>query len=203
MSLFIESICLINGKLRNLDLHQERFNHTRAIHFPNSEIINLSSIIQIPEDLTEEKYKVRVVYGLEIELIEFVVYEQKKINSIKFFNIDSEINYSYKSTDRSLFIDWIKETNCDDLILVQDGKITDATYSNLIFFNGTEWHTPTTYLLPGVMRQHLLNEGIIKEKDIEISDLNKYISFKRINAMMDFDEAETFDTELFNYKSSV
>ena len=195
MSLFIESICLINGKLRNLDLHQARFNRTRAIHFPNAERLNLNSIIQIPENLTEEKYKVRVVYGLNIELIEFLPYEQKKINSIKLFNIDSEINYSYKSTDRSLFLDLIKKVNCDDLILVQDGKITDATYSNLIFFNGIEWHTPTTYLLPGVMRQHLLNERVINEKDIRISELDQYISFKRINAMMDFDEAETFDIE--------
>ena len=196
MSLFIESICLINGKLRNLDLHQARFNRTRAIHFPNAERLNLNSIIQIPENLTEEKYKVRVVYGLRIELIEFVIYEQKKINSIQLFNIDSKMNYSYKSTDRSLFSDLIKQVNCDDLVLVQNDKITDATYSNLIFFNGIEWHTPTTYLLPGVMRQHLLNEGIIKEKDIRISDLHKYISFKRINAMMDFDEAEVFDIEL-------
>ena len=46
------------------------------------------------------------------------------------------------------------------------------------------------------MRQHLLNERVINEKDIRISDLHKYISFKRINAMMDFDEAEVFDIEL-------
>lgn len=198
MFLFIESICYLNGELRNLDLHQARFNRTRAVHFPESEIIYLKSIIQIPKDLTEEKYKVRVVYGLNIDLVEFLPYEQKKINSIKLFNIDSSIQYSYKSTDRSIFMDLIKETNCDDLILVQDGKITDATYSNLIFFNGTEWHTPTTYLLPGVMRQHLLNEGVIKEKDIRISDLDNYILFKRINAMMDFNEAEVFEIKLLN-----
>lgn len=195
---FIESICCINKELRNLDLHQDRFEQTRIIHFPNAPFISLKEAIEIPKDISNEKYKVRIVYGKEIESIEFIPYQIKPINTIQLHEIDREITYFYKYADRWFFNEFLKETNCDDLVLVKANYISDATYSNLIFFNGIEWHTPTTYLLPGVMRQHLLNEGVIKEKNIKVSDLNNYYSFKRINAMMDFNEAEAFDIERLN-----
>ncbi len=195
---FIESICCINRELRNLDLHQNRFEQTRIIHFPKAPFISLAEAIVIPNDLGNEKYKVRVVYGKEIESIEFIPYHTKPIRTIQLHKIDPEITYFYKYADRWFFDLYLKETNCDDLILVKANYITDTTYTNLIFFNGTEWHTPTTYLLPGVMRQHLLNKGVIKEKNIKVSDLKNYFSFKRINAMMDFNEAETFDIDVLN-----
>ena len=193
---FIESICCVNGQLRHLELHQNRFEQTRVIHFPDAPFISLAEAIKLPSDLGNDKFKVRVVYGKEIESVEFIPYQIKPIYAIKLHEIDREITYFYKFADRWFFDLYLKETQCDDLVLVKANYISDATYANLIFFNGIEWHTPTTYLLPGVMRQHLLNEGKIKEKNIKVSDLENYYSFKRINAMMDFDEAQAYDIDL-------
>ena len=193
---FIESICCLNRELRNIDLHQERFERTRVDNFPDAPFISLEEAIKIPEDLDHSKYKVRVVYGKEIELIEFIPYEIKEINTIKLHPIDPEITYFYKYADRWFFDEYLKETNCDDLVLVKANYISDAIYSNLIFFNGYEWHTPTTNLLNGVMREKLIREGKIKENNIKTRDLKNYFSFKRINAMMNFEEAQTFDIQL-------
>lgn len=193
---FIESICCLNRELRNIDLHQERFERTRADVFPNAPFMSLIEAIQIPDELSNDKYKVRVIYGKEIESIEFIPYEIKEINTIQLHKIGNEITYEFKYADRWFFDEYIKETGCDDLVLVRANYITDAIYSNLIFFNGIEWHTPTTSLLQGTMRESLLREGKILEKNIKTRDLKNYYSFKRINSMMNFDEAQTFDIQI-------
>ena len=193
---FIESICCLNRELRNIDLHQERFERTRSEVFPDAPSMSLIEAIQIPNDISNEKYKVRIIYAEEIESIEFIPYEIKEINTIQLHEINREITYQYKYADRWFFDEYIKETGCDDLVLVRANYITDAIYSNLIFFNGIEWHTPTTSLLRGTMREKLIKDGKIKEKNIKTRDLDKYFSFKRINAMMNFEEAQAFDIQL-------
>ena len=74
----------------------------------------------------------------------------------------------------------------DDIIIVKDGLITDASYANLIFWDGENWFTPNTPLLKGVQREKLLKDGLIQEKEIKPSDLASYQKVALINAMLDF-----------------
>ena len=187
---FIESICCVNKELRNLDYHQARFDRTRSDNFNDIQPILLKEIIQFPTELSDEKYKVRIVYDREIQSIEFQSYQIKPINSIKLFEIDPKINYTYKYADRWFFDEYIKEAQTDDLVLVKSNYITDCTYSNIVFFDGENWFTPRSVLLKGTMRESLLNEEKIKEKNIKISDLANFQSFKRINAMMNLEESQ-------------
>lgn len=193
---FIETICLLDGKLRNLTYHQARFENTRVVHFPDAPFISLEEAIEIPEDKKIGKFKVRVEYAKEITLIEIIPYQIKPIQKIALYHHDREITYGYKYADRWFFDLYLKETQCDDLVLVRANYITDTTYTNLIFFDGVEWHTPTTSLLNGTMQASLIDEGKIKKKNLKIRDLSKYYSFKRINAMMNFEEAQTFDIQI-------
>ena len=187
---FIESICCVNKELRNLEYHQARFDRTRSDNFNDSTPILLQEIIQFPSDLTHEKYKVRIVYDREIQSIEFQTYQIKPISTIKLFTIENKIEYTYKYLDRWFFDEYLKEAQTDDLVLVKSNYITDCIYSNIIFFDGENWFTPRSILLKGTMRESLLNDGKIKEKNIKVSDLVNYQSFKRINAMMNFDESQ-------------
>lgn len=187
---FIESICCVNKELRNLEYHQARFDRTRSDNFNDSTPILLQGIIQFPSDLTDEKYKVRIVYDREIQSIEFQPYQIKPISTIKLFTIENKIEYTYKYLDRWFFDEYLKEAQTDDLVLVKSNYITDCIYSNIIFFDGENWFTPRSILLKGTMRESLLNEGKIKEKNIKVSDLVNYQSFKRINTMMNFDESQ-------------
>lgn len=187
---FIESICCVNKELRNLEYHQARFDRTRSDNFNDSTPILLQEIIQFPSDLTDEKYKVRIVYDREILSIEFLPYQIKPISTIKLFTIENKIEYTYKYLDRWFFDEYLKEAQTDDLVLVKSNYITDCIYSNIIFFDGENWFTPRSILLKGTMRESLLNDGKIKEKNIKVSDLVNYQSFKRINAMMNFDESQ-------------
>ena len=193
---FIESICCINKQLRNLEFHQARFDRTRNDNFSEINPILLEEIIKFPTDLTDEKYKVRIVYDREIQSVEFLPYQMKSINSIQLFEIDPKINYTYKYSDRSFLDEFLKEAQTDDLILVKSNYITDCTYSNLVFFDGENWFTPRSVLLKGTMREALLQSNQISERNIKVSDLANFKSFKRINAMMNLEESEEFDVRL-------
>jgi 4-amino-4-deoxychorismate lyase len=190
---FIESICCENKQLRNLEFHQTRFDRTRHDNFSDSQPIVLENIIQFPADLTNEKYKVRIVYDREIQSIEFQPYTIKEINSIRLYEIDPKINYTYKYLDRWFFDEYLKESQTDDLVLVKSNYITDGIYSNLVFFDGENWITPRSVLLKGTMREAMLQAGKIVEKNIKVSDLINFKSFKRINAMMNLDESQELD----------
>ena len=193
---FIESICCINKQLRNLEFHQARFDRTRNDNFTEINPILLEEIIKFPTDLTDEKYKIRIVYDREIQSVEFLPYQMKSINSIQLFEIDPKINYTYKYSDRSFLDEFLKEAQTDDLILVKSNYITDCTYSNLVFFDGENWFTPRSVLLKGTMREALLQSNQISERNIKVSDLANFKSFKRINAMMNLEESEEFDVRL-------
>ncbi len=193
---FIESICCINKQLRNLGFHQARFDRTRNDNFTEINPILLDEIIKFPADLTDEKYKVRIVYDREIQSVEFLPYQMKSINSIQLFEIDPKINYTYKYSDRSFLDEFLKEAQTDDLVLVKSNYITDCTYSNIVFFDGENWFTPRSVLLKGTMREALLQSNQISERNIKVSDLANFKSFKRINAMMNLEESEEFDVRL-------
>lgn len=193
---FIESICCINKQLRNLEFHQARFDRTRNDNFTEINPILLEEIIKFPTDLTDEKYKVRIVYDREIQSVEFLPYQMKSINSIQLFEIDPKINYTYKYSDRSFLDEFLKEAQTDDLVLIKSNYITDCTYSNLVFFDGENWFTPRSVLLKGTMREALLQSNQISERNIKVSDLANFKSFKRINAMMNLEESEEFDVSL-------
>ncbi|MDM1072912.1 aminotransferase class IV [Empedobacter brevis] len=193
---FIESICCVDKQLRNLEFHQARFNRTRNDHFNEIETILLHEMIKFPNDITPEKYKVRIVYDREIQSIEFQPYHIQPIHSIKLFEIENKIDYSYKYLDRWFFDEYLKESKTDDLVLVKSNYITDCIYSNIVFFDGSQWITPRTFLLKGTMREALLQSGQIIQKNIKVSDLVNFKSFKRINAMMNLDESQELDISL-------
>jgi len=190
---FIESICCENKQLRNLDYHQKRFDETREDNFSDFQPILLKDKIIIGDDLSDDKYKVRIVYDKDIQSIEFLPYTMKTIETIKLFTIDNKVDYSYKYAERSFFDEYINETKTDDLVLVKSNYITDCIYSNIVFFDGEQWVTPKTFLLKGTMRESLLNNGKILQKNIKVSDLSNFKSFKRINAMMNLDESQEID----------
>lgn len=188
MSRFIESICLQNGVFRNLDYHQRRMNVTRYKKFGLEEEIDLLVILNQSNFPKDGKHKVRIVYDEQIQEVEFLTYRVRPIHSIRLVE-NNEIEYRFKSEDRHAF-ELMKDSIVEDeIIIVQNGQITDTSYSNLVFFDGEKWVTPATYLLNGTMRQALLDEGQIVEEEVNPKDLNRFLSLKLINAMMDLNES--------------
>src|SRR5690606_27690590 len=187
MSRFIETICIENGEIRNLEFHLERFRRTRYKKWGLTDEIDWSEHIKIAENQRVGKFKCRILYAENIESVEILPYATRTIHSVKLLG-NNEIEYRFKSEDRKIFEILKDAVTEDEIIIVKNGQITDTSYSNLVFFDGENWITPTSFLLNGTMRQSLLNSGKITEEEVNPKDLNRFISFKLINAMLDLDE---------------
>lgn len=197
MSRLIESICINNGEIRNLKYHQKRMDNSRFELFGLKDVIDLKKAILISEKEQIGKYKCRIVYAEEIESIEFIPYEIRTIKSFRLVE-NEKIDYQFKFENRKIFDEMKEMVGEDEIIILQKGKICDTSYSNLVFFDGEQWITPTSYLLNGTMRQYLLNTAQIIEDEIYPKDLNRFLTFKMINAMMDLDESPELSINLIH-----
>ena len=195
---FVETIKIKNGKALALPYHQARMERTIRRFFPSfpsftsfssiaSADINLSSLISPKEEM--DFYKARVVYGAQgVEAIEYAPYKMKEIHSLKVVEDDS-IDYTYKSTDRSaLNALAAQKGDCDEIIIIKNGLITDTSFTNLALFDGNRWLTPKHPLLLGTKRAQLLEAGIIEEAELTLEDLRKAEKVSLFNAMIDFGE---------------
>ncbi|MFA6924058.1 MAG: aminotransferase class IV [Bacteroidales bacterium] len=188
MCQLLETIKVLNKEFCNINFHNQRLNKSRKDLFNCSDFIELEKNIYIPGNLAHGLYRCRVLYKKEIEKIEFISYKPKKIETLKIV-VCNEINYSYKFADRNLFENLKnKYHDFDDILIVKNNFITDTSFSNIVFFDGSKWLTPFTPLLKGTKREIFLQKKIIFEKQIYPDDLKKFQKACLLNAMLDIDE---------------
>lgn len=81
----------------------------------------------------------------------------------------------HKVGDRSLYERHrTLHPDADDVLLVNPfGRVTETTIANVVLFIEGVWVTPPIDdgLLPGVMRQVLIDEGFVKERSVRIEDV--------------------------------
>lgn len=194
MSRFIESIKIEGQKAFLLDLHQKRVNQTFA-HFGKEGSIDLAKIFKNLEHDEDGLYKLRIVYDLDkkftTQLIPYAIPEIENFQLVE----NNSYDYSFKFEDRKEFERMKTKAKTEEIIVVKNNHITDTSYTNILFLKGKEWFTPTTYLLNGVMRQHLLHEKKIKETEITLQNIKEFSHFQLINAMNDFDDMFIYPIE--------
>ncbi|MBC8486359.1 MAG: aminotransferase class IV [Bacteroidetes bacterium] len=185
MCLLFETIKVINKNLQNIEYHNSRLNRSRKELFGADDFIYLENIIKIPSSLSDDVYKCRVIYDKKIEKIEFEPYKPRIIHSLKLVECN-DIEYGFKYHDRSMINELFeKRGDCDDILIIRNGWVTDTSFSNIILFNGKQWVTPSHPLLFGTKRQKLLDEGKIISKKIKSEDISKYQGARLINSMLD------------------
>jgi 4-amino-4-deoxychorismate lyase len=186
---FFETIKIQHRKPQNIAWHNQRFNQTRIKLFGIKEPTLLENFIEIPNDLDKGVFKCRIIYSVEIEKIEFEKYSPRKIQSLKVVECN-DIDYSHKYYDRTKLNELLQQKgNCDDILIVKNGLITDTSYANIVFWDGGNWVTPSRPLLAGTARARLLDLQMIMEKEIRIKDLEYFKKARIINAMVDLDES--------------
>jgi 4-amino-4-deoxychorismate lyase len=199
MSRYFETIKVQNGELLNLCYHQQRFQRTRREEMGLKNHPALAEVISVPGGLEQGLFKCRVIYGKEIELIEYEPYIKKEIRSLKLVRSDT-ITYGCKTLDRSVLEDLYRQRGkCDDILIVSKGSISDTSYSNVLFMDGSRWLTPDRPLLPGTMRASLIADGRVTEEHITPDDLGKFQSIKLINAMNNFQDGTELAMEAISW----
>jgi 4-amino-4-deoxychorismate lyase len=185
MCQFVETICVKDGEARHLRYHADRMNRTIRHFFPHLPSVTEADLLPLIP-CKAGLQKARVVYGGEgIMERTFASYTKRTIQSIALVE-DNAIDYSWKSTDRTQLIrQREKAPHCDEVIIIKNGCVTDTSYTNICFYDGSEWFTPDTPLLPGTMRQYLLDNGLVKSRHILAADLPHYQKVSLVNAMME------------------
>jgi 4-amino-4-deoxychorismate lyase len=190
----IETICCENRILKNLEQHEARLNRTRRELWGCPDYWNLDELVEIPESIGNEIHKCRLLYGNEVEEIKWEPYNFRQIRKIRRVYHDT-IDYSFKYEMRDeLNTLFAQRQDADEILIIKNGFVTDSFYYNVALFDGEQWFTPTTYLLPGTQRALLLENGTISRAGIAEKDLERYSHIKLINAMVEWDRAPMLPT---------
>lgn len=194
-----ESIKVVDGQLQHIDWHEKRYIRSYEAFYKKSPLSHLSSHITIPAYAYVGVYKLRISYNKQYKKIEFNPYVLKEIASLKIVEAN-DISYDLKFKNRNDLLDVYKQKgDCDDVLIIKNGLVTDSSYSNIVFNDGKDWITPSSPLLLGTARARLLKQGVIKEQEIKKTDIASFDSFKLINAMRDFTEVKSISISKINF----
>jgi 4-amino-4-deoxychorismate lyase len=178
----LETIRCEDGAIANLVYHQERCDNSRKELYATTDSLDLQSMIIPPK---HGIYRCRITYAKNIQSIEYIPYQEKKIQSIKI--ISSSLDYHLKYTNRDTFTSLLStHTDVDEILIEKNGYLTDISIANIALYDGERWVTPTNPLLKGTMRQKLLDEGFLHTRDIKKEDLSHYTQVALTNAMIGF-----------------
>ena len=182
---FSEVIKVVDGIFSNLPLHAARMAGTAGCFGYTAPPLELPPV---PEDLRRGLVKCRLVYGRDIEAVEFSRYSFRRINNLALVKGD-ELDYAHKSIDRRALTDLVAAAEADEVLIVKNGLITDTSFSNVVFEDGRgRLTTPRRPLLAGVKRETLLRRGLIREAEISPADLPGFRAVYLINAMIDLED---------------
>lgn len=181
---FIETIRILKGVPCHLPYHTSRINATLRALGSRQGHIDLADIIR-PQPSGHGVQKCRVVYDRNgITDITCHPYTMRPVASLRLVT-DDEARYPLKSTDRSVLTRaFDRRGDCDDIIIVRHGLLTDTSIANIALHDGDRWYTPASPLLPGTTRARLIDEGIISPRDIAASELDRYTAITLFNAMI-------------------
>jgi 4-amino-4-deoxychorismate lyase len=192
MCRFIETIRAEGGVIQQPDRHQQRMSRTLREH-GISAVPSIYELLKAIDIHPNGRVRVRIEYGLDgMVSIEQFPYMRKTISSMRLMSIQPP-DYQYKYADRA-WINALKDNSqSDEILIVRDHSITDASIANIAFFDGRTWWTPDTPLLHGTERERLLESGIIRETRVRDRDLGSYLRFRLINAMLPWEDEITYD----------
>lgn len=123
-------------------------------------------------------------------------YKTQKLKNFKI--LKSDVNYERKFLDRNALDEIFAQRGAnDDVLIGKNGILTDTTIANIAILQNDIWITPKNHLLKGTIRQRLLNNSFLIERNFGIKELLSAQSFAILNAMIDFLEIKNAKFEIY------
>lgn len=181
--MFIETVKIVSSVVQQARRHEARMRECGLL----AADFDLQRL-QIPAEFAEGVVKCSIRYSDKVESVNYLPYSPRPIRRLKLVEYD-DINYSRKYADRRA-LEALREKRgeCDDVLIVKNGFVTDTSYSNIVFFDGSDYFTPNTYLLNGCKRRELLESGRIKQRRITAAGTQDFLCAYMINAMLDLED---------------
>ncbi len=188
MSRFLfESICCTDGAYGLLPVHQRRVDESWRRLSCAGAPPDLERLLSLCEAPSAGVYKCRFSYSTAGEVLPpvFSPYEPAKVTAL--YCVDAEgLDYSCKWEDREALNVLGRGMPEGGLpLVIQGGLVTDSLYANVVFGEPGRWVTPDTFLLRGVKRTALLEQGRISERKISQRDIREFPYCSLINAMLE------------------
>lgn len=191
---FFETIKLTDGVPQNLVYHHQRMHKTLLQFYGRNLLPLIENMIAVPQEYSSGIIKCRIEYNDTTFRMHYDHYTPKIIKTLKLIKSDI-IDYSFKYTNRKELNDLLAlRDDCDDILIVKNGMITDTSYTNIAFYDKSKWYTPSTPLLKGTMRERLIETGLITEKLIAFDNFREFDYYVLINSMLGFVPSNALST---------
>ncbi|MDO4896102.1 MAG: aminotransferase class IV family protein [Moraxella sp.] len=188
LTTLFETLAINHGHILNLDYHNKRFKQGQLFLHCQTMIGDIADVICVPDDFKNKFVRCRVTYDKYNIKVEYFDYTPKSIKSFKIIECD-EIDYAYKYDDRTLLNQLLSQKgDCDEIIIIKNGLVTDCSIGNLLFLKNNHWYTPDTPLLQGTQRAYLLDNHKVHLANIDKNNIWQYEKVMMINALNAFDE---------------
>lgn len=184
--ILVETLRIDRGKIQNIDFHNDRMNRARRDLYFLSDSIDLREIIVL---VPKGTHRCRVIYNDHVLRIHYLPPVEKIRKSFRFVNADIEYRYKYLDREHIEKLLTAKGVS-DDILIVRNGLLTDASSSNIAFFHNNQWITPAIPLLEGTTRQRYLEAGKLRAADITPGKAAKCEKMALMNAIIDFEIIE-------------
>ena len=181
-----ETILILDGQAQNLAYHQQRFELAVQEYFGQNPAFSLAEILEIPNEFQQGKVRCRIDYNAENYELKFFAYQPKSIRRFRCIEVENW-DYHLKFSDRKRF-DLLNILQNEEVIILNNGKVSDCSIGNLLFLKQGIWYSPQDYLLKGTQLSRLLEQGKVVLTEIHRQDLAEYEKIMLINALNPFDE---------------
>lgn len=188
MSLYpiFETLSIIDGVVQNIEYHQARFEKTMRTFFNKTTDIQLSGLINLPKEYCSGKIRCRIDYNHEAFEVKYFPYVPKAIRTFQCVYIEG-LDYRFKYSDRQC-LEKLKTESADEVIIINNGFVSDCTIGNLLFLKQNQWYSSTHLLLKGTQLSYLLAQNQVCLTEISVADLSSFEKVMMINALNPFDE---------------
>jgi|GEM_PF-4239780 len=177
---FFESIRLVDGEPQLLDYHQRRIDHVFKFAYPYIKPISLIDLT--PSIAPKGICKWRISYNQSASTSSVELYEPQQIE--KFVPVTCNISYPMKYTDRSIYTAMNQACDKDEVpLIITDDRLRETNYGNIILKIDQVWYTPMYPIFYGVMRQYLIVNNLVTERDLFMKDFHDCDAIQMINAM--------------------
>lgn len=185
---YFETIRCEDFEIFNLEYHNKRVAKTIGLN------INLQEYIY---PISNELLRCKVIYNKnEIIDVSYFPYKKREISSFKII-FDDTIEYSKKYLNREKLDEhFCKKEDCDEVIIVKNGVVTDTSIANIAIFYENRWISSKNCLLDGTCKQRLIEEKKLIEKNISLEMLKNASQIALMNAMIDFDVIKNYSFKL-------
>lgn len=181
-----ETLAVDNGKILNLHYHQERIERSFLYFFKTKLTLNLAELVF--SDLYQKGFfRCRLDYSPEGYELTFSNYLQREIKQFQCVYTEN-LDYGFKYSDRKR-LEQLKSSQADEVIIINNGYVSDCTIGNLLFLKKGKWYSPADYLLKGTQLSALLAEKAVSLTRMKVEDLWGYEAVMHINALNPFEEA--------------